>query len=228
MRHEVNLGDLGSITGASARAMAEWIVSRGGDRWYPSDAGDFGRCEALLDSVPALRALFPQMADANAYWAALVPQWPRLRMISDQAALTAAIEAIVKPVERLDPGCAVFANAVLRTGGVCFSAEEYLMAKAATGKRVPMKPDPEFDKMSADARAVTADELRQFIERWEALAEEKAGIAEQQKDVMSEAKARGYDTKVLRKIISLRKRKPDEVAEEEAVLDLYKSALGMA
>ena len=94
--------------------------------------------------------------------------------------------------------------------------------------RPPLKPDAEFDKMSADAYAVTADELRQFVERFEHLEAEKKDIADQQKEVMAEAKGRGYDTKVLRKIISLRKRKPDEVAEEEAVLDLYKSALGMA
>ena len=49
------------------------------------------------------------------------------------------------------------------------------------------------------------------------------------KDIcMAEAKGRGYDTKVMRKVIALRKRKPDEIAEEEAVLELYKSALGMA
>ena len=45
---------------------------------------------------------------------------------------------------------------------------------------------------------------------------------------MAEAKGRGYDTKVMRKVIALRKRKPDEIAEEEAVLELYKAALGMA
>ena len=45
---------------------------------------------------------------------------------------------------------------------------------------------------------------------------------------MAEAKGRGYDTKVMKKVIALRKRKPDEIAEEEAVLDMYKSALGMS
>ena len=74
---------------------------------------------------------------------------------------------------------------------------------------------------------VTADELRQCVERFEHLDAEKKDIADQQKEVMAEAKGRGYDTKVLRKIIALRKRKPDEIAEEEAVLDLYKAALGM-
>lgn len=75
---------------------------------------------------------------------------------------------------------------------------------------------------------VTADELRQFIERAEQLAAEKKDIAEQEKELFAEAKGRGYDTKVMRKVIALRKRKPDEIAEEEAVLEMYKAALGMA
>lgn len=74
---------------------------------------------------------------------------------------------------------------------------------------------------------VTADELRQFIERAEQLASEKKDIAEQQKELFAEAKGRGYDTKVMRKLIALRKRKPDEIAEEEAIMEMYKSALGM-
>ena len=78
-----------------------------------------------------------------------------------------------------------------------------------------------------DAYSVTAEELRQFIERYEHLEAEKKDISDQQKEVMAEAKGRGYDTAVLRKIIAMRKRKPDEIAEEEAVLELYKAALGM-
>ncbi len=74
---------------------------------------------------------------------------------------------------------------------------------------------------------VTADELRQFIERIERLDAEKKDLAEQQKEVMAEAKGRGYDTKVMRKVIALRKRDKDDIAEEEAVLEMYKEALGM-
>lgn len=74
---------------------------------------------------------------------------------------------------------------------------------------------------------VTADELRQFIERYEHLEAEKKDIADQLKEVMAEAKGRGYDTRALRKIVAMRKRKPDEIAEEEAVLEVYKAALGM-
>jgi uncharacterized protein (UPF0335 family) len=81
---------------------------------------------------------------------------------------------------------------------------------------------------ATDPYAVTADELRQFIERFEQLEAEKKDVADQQKELMAEAKGRGYDTRVMRKVIALRKRKPDELAEEEAVLEVYKSALGMA
>lgn len=90
-----------------------------------------------------------------------------------------------------------------------------------------MKQDPDFDRAQGPAMAVAADELRQFIERAEQLASEKKEIAEQEKEVFAEAKGRGYDVKILRKVIALRKRKPDDVAEEQAVLDLYLSALGM-
>lgn len=78
-----------------------------------------------------------------------------------------------------------------------------------------------------DNYSVTAEELRQFIERIEQLDAEKADLAEQAKEVMAEAKGRGYDTKVIRKVIALRKRKPDEIAEEEAIMEMYKAALGM-
>ncbi len=82
------------------------------------------------------------------------------------------------------------------------------------------------DEKSENFR-VTAAELRQFIERIERLEEEKKQAAEYQKEVFAEAKGRGYDTKVIRKIIALRKRDKDDIAEEEAVLDMYKEALGM-
>ena len=83
------------------------------------------------------------------------------------------------------------------------------------------------DEKSENYR-VTAGELRQFVERFERLDEEKKAIAEQQKEVMAEAKGRGYDVKVLRKIIALRKRDENDIAEEEAVLEMYTEALGMS
>jgi len=78
-----------------------------------------------------------------------------------------------------------------------------------------------------DSYGIAADELRQFIERFEQLEAEKKDVADQQKELMAEAKGRGYDTKVMRKVVALRKRKPDDIAEEEAVLEMYKTALGM-
>jgi uncharacterized protein (UPF0335 family) len=83
------------------------------------------------------------------------------------------------------------------------------------------------DAVVEQSYRVTADELRQFIERFERLEADKRDIADQQKEVMAEAKGRGYDTKVMRKVIALRKRDKDDIAEEEAVLEMYKQALGM-
>jgi uncharacterized protein (UPF0335 family) len=74
---------------------------------------------------------------------------------------------------------------------------------------------------------VAADELRQFIERVERLDAEKADIADATKEVLAEAKGRGYDTALMRKIIALRKRDSDDIANEECILDTYKEALGM-
>ncbi len=88
--------------------------------------------------------------------------------------------------------------------------------------------DGATDSGSADSSyRVTAGELRQFVERFERLEAEKKDIADQQKEVMAEAKARGYDTRVMRKLIALRKRDADDIAEEEAVLEMYRQALGM-
>lgn len=85
-----------------------------------------------------------------------------------------------------------------------------------------------MDDMNSDSSyRVTADELRQFIERFERLEAEKKDIAEQQKEVMAEAKGRGYDTKILRQVIALRKRDANDIAEEQAVLQMYAEALGM-
>ncbi len=80
---------------------------------------------------------------------------------------------------------------------------------------------------SGGSYRVAADELRQFVERFENLEIEKRNIAAQQKEVMAEAKSRGYDTKIMRKLVVLRKRDLQDLAEEEAILSMYRSALGM-
>ena len=73
----------------------------------------------------------------------------------------------------------------------------------------------------------TDDRLRLLIERIERLEEEKKGIADDIRDVYAEAKATGYDTKIMRQIIRLRKMRPDERSEQDAILDTYLAALGM-
>ena len=75
--------------------------------------------------------------------------------------------------------------------------------------------------------AVAAGQLKSIVERIERLEEEKKAVAEQIKEVYAEAKANGFDTKTLRKVVGLRKRSTEERQEEEALLDLYLHALGM-
>ncbi len=72
----------------------------------------------------------------------------------------------------------------------------------------------------------TADRLKNFIMRIERLEEDKKGIADDIKEVYGEAKGEGFDVKVLRKVIALRKKDPEERAEEEELLELYMSAIG--
>ena len=87
--------------------------------------------------------------------------------------------------------------------------------------------DDIIEDEQASAFRVTAGELRQFIERYEHLEEEKRAIAEGQKEVLAEARARGYDIRVMKKLIALRKKDPQELSEEEAILHVYREALGM-
>ena len=84
-----------------------------------------------------------------------------------------------------------------------------------------------MEENSGGGYRVAADELRQFVERFENLEIEKRKIADQQQEVMAEAKSRVYDTKMMRKLVVLRKRDLQDLAEEEALLSMYKSALGM-
>ena len=93
---------------------------------------------------------------------------------------------------------------------------------------IPMKNSAEDEAVKDATYRVAADELRAFIERFERLEAEKKDIVDAQKEVMAEAKGRGYDTKVLRKVIALRKRDKDDIAEEQAVLQMYLDALGMS
>ncbi|MCX5518468.1 DUF2312 domain-containing protein [Kaistia defluvii] len=74
---------------------------------------------------------------------------------------------------------------------------------------------------------IAAAQLRSIVERIERLEEEKKAIADDIKAVYGEAKANGYDTKTLRKVVALRKKDANEREEEEAILELYKNALGM-
>ncbi|CAO3422265.1 DUF2312 domain-containing protein [Azospirillum doebereinerae] len=80
----------------------------------------------------------------------------------------------------------------------------------------------------SDVGGIAADRLKSFVERIERLEEEKKGLQEDVKEVYAEAKGTGFDTKIIRQIIRLRKMDKADRQEQEAILELYKEALGMA
>jgi uncharacterized protein (UPF0335 family) len=222
--------------GASATSI--WVhlckpagVQQQGD--YPQDERDFRRCETFLNAYWELRERFPEMAQVNAYWASLVKEW---HLIAAQAEGTksAHIAAIIRPIQRIDPGHVPIGKGMsMRSGPITFQGTENgkpLTKRqiAAMQKKKLDENAPELPSIAGHNSMVAAEELRQFIERFEQLESEKKDVAEQQKELMAEAKGRGYDTKVMRKVIALRKRTPDDIAEEESILELYKAALGMA
>ena len=88
------------------------------------------------------------------------------------------------------------------------------------------RPPKDHNSTAGDANA-TDQRLRLLIERVERLEEEKRGIADDIRDVFAEAKAVGYDVRIMRQVLRLRKMKPDDRAEMETILDLYKCALGI-
>jgi uncharacterized protein (UPF0335 family) len=81
---------------------------------------------------------------------------------------------------------------------------------------------------TVNSDSVAQDQIKAFVERIERLEEEKSAIAGDIKEVYAEAKGNGFDTKVLRKIIAIRKQDAQERMEQEALLELYMTALGMA
>jgi len=84
------------------------------------------------------------------------------------------------------------------------------------------------DQSSSEIGGIAAEALRQFIDRIERLEEEKKSLSDDIKDVYAQAKGQGFDTKIIRKIVSLRKKDRQEREEEEQILELYLAALGEA
>ena len=79
----------------------------------------------------------------------------------------------------------------------------------------------------ADVGGIAGDRLKSFIERIERLEEEKKALANDIKEVYAEAKGNGFDTKIMRQVIRLRRMDKDDLDEQDALIDVYKRALGM-
>lgn len=100
-----------------------------------------------------------------------------------------------------------------------------------TNRRNAITDDEMLDDSDAAVEramsTATDDKLRLLIERIERMEEEKKGVADDIRDTYNEGKSQGYDTKMMRKIVALRKMNPDDRREMEAVLEVYKAALGL-
>jgi uncharacterized protein (UPF0335 family) len=99
---------------------------------------------------------------------------------------------------------------------------------SASEADAPAKPTSAEKPKSTNSDEIAQDQLRAFIERIERMEEEKKAISDDIREIYSEAKGNGFDTKVLRQVIKIRKQDAAERAEQEALLDLYLVALGMA
>lgn len=86
---------------------------------------------------------------------------------------------------------------------------------------------PKMREAIAEPGGIAADRLRSIIERVERLEEERKALGEDISDILAEAKGAGFEVKVVRQILRIRKQEPAEVEEQETLLDLYRRALGM-
>jgi uncharacterized protein (UPF0335 family) len=117
-------------------------------------------------------------------------------------------------------------NQAQHRAAIC--AGDILLARHARGREQAgqlQAPNQKDRRMAEDS--VAQDQLRAFIERIERMEEEKSAIAADIKEIYAEAKGNGFDTKILRKIVAIRKQDANERMEQEALLELYMSALGM-
>lgn len=123
------------------------------------------------------------------------------------------------PVERLQQALKVLKGKAARERA---ARQQQTDLEAFTGVAEEQKA-----REDAEVGGIAADRLRSIVERIERLEEERKALASDIKDIYAEAKSAGFEVKVIREVIRMRKKEPAEVEEQETLLDLYKRALGM-
>lgn len=101
------------------------------------------------------------------------------------------------------------------------------MTKYTQAARRPRKPIVQPEREDPAMGGIAADRLRSIIERVERIESERKALAGDIRDIFSEAKGAGFDVKVIKAIIALRKQEPAEIEEQETLLDIYRRALGL-
>ena len=212
--------------GASSKTIYNFFISGPpNDPAYPHDSADFGRCAALLEAVPEWEKRLSEMAAIGGMegeiWAALAEVWIALatyHAAEDFDHLNQRLKEIIEPIEKASGR--VFA--VGKNAKVTLPKSMATDRPAGPGHNSGDEPEPK------DVGGVAGARLRAFLDRVERLEEEKSGIAEDIKDIFAEAKGVGFDVKTMRRILKLRKMDSQKRQEEEEILDLYLSAIGMA
>lgn len=209
---------------------------------YPGDSSDFGRCLALLTYVPEWEERISELSELQgldgATWYALGQHWEELKSLyhTNKQACTALLKQFLAPIEKASGEIAPLGpNAHIRVRKGSGPIAEAILAKAngASDEEVVEKVKAARAGMghnSGEAEGVdkaTQARLKSIIDRVERLEEEKSGLAEDIKEIFGEAKATGFDVKVIRQIIRLRKIDLDKRREAEMLLETYKCAIGM-
>ena len=152
----------------------------------------------------------------------------------DDLLLQGAIDTRVHISEPWYEAGPVYLGVDVSKGGVCAEHAKQLRDRLPGARRTPMVRALSSTRIrdtgmndTVSTTTVAAGQLNSIIERVERLEEEKKEVADQIKEIYAEAKANGFDAKTIRKVVSLRKKPTEEREEEEALLDLYLSALGM-
>ncbi|MEM6381120.1 MAG: DUF2312 domain-containing protein [Pseudomonadota bacterium] len=142
------------------------------------------------------------------------------RPVPEAATPKAPAKAKAKPAAKRKPNSAAKTRAKTKA-----TTKPKPTPKPTPKAETPPEPKPQPETVNRGG--VAGGKIRAFVERIERLEDEKKGIAEDIKDVYAEAKSDGFDTKVLRKLVGIRKQDPAERQEEESLLDIYMHALGM-
>ncbi|MGB0818212.1 MAG: DUF2312 domain-containing protein [Candidatus Puniceispirillaceae bacterium] len=203
--------------GASSKCIYNFFMTGEVDSCaYPHDSADFGRCLVLVEAVPEWEKRLGELHVLDGVhghvWQKLAIEWANLKKIYalDKKKCTQYMKTIIEPIEQASGEVADMGNGVKMSVGKSY--------KAGAGHN---------SGEAQDVGGVAGQRLKSFIERIERNEQEQADLKEDNKEIYAEAKGAGFDVKTIRKIVKLKKMDSEKLREEQELLELYASAIGM-